>query len=266
MQRPKFAFAATACLAVAAYATVAAAQAAFDRSGAEAASKTISAQVKQIRGQIANPPAALAEDLRLLEGHADHLHSGLESGLDEVNTAPVLKRVVDLTLGVNEQAQKASLSAADKASLGALQKDVLALEALYGVDVASPPPKPPPPPVAKADPCKEKVQLSGVEFALDSDALTPASDATLKLAIDKLAKCDKIAVRIDGYTDSTGPAKYNQTLSQKRADAVMAYLVAKGISASRLTAKGDGESDPIASNATIAGRAANRRVELTPAS
>jgi len=254
---------AIACLALAAYAV---GQVAFDRSKAEAAAKAVSAQVKQIRAQLASPPAQLGEDLRLLEGHADHLHSGLESGLDEDTTAPVLKRVVDLTLGVNEQAQTASLAAGDKQSLAALQKDVLALEALYGIDVASPAPKPPPPTVAKADPCKEKVQLTGIEFAFDSEALTPASDATLKLAADKLKKCEKIAVTIDGYTDSTGPARFNQQLSQKRADAVKAYLVTSGITAARLTAKGDGEADPIATNATIAGRAANRRVELTPAS
>ena len=118
--------------------------------------------------------------------------------------------------------------------------------------------------IAEADPCKEKVRLTGIEFAFDSDALTPASDATLKLAADKLKKCAAIAVKIDGYTDSTGPAKFNQELSQKRADAVKAYLVQNGIAASRLTTQGDGEADPIASNATIAGRAENRRVELTP--
>jgi OOP family OmpA-OmpF porin len=149
-------------------------------------------------------------------------------------------------------------------SLAAIQVKVLALEALYGVDVASPPPKPPAPTVVQADPCKEKVRLLGVEFASDSDAIAPASADTLKLAIEKLKKCEAISVTIDGYTDSTGPAKYNQELSQKRADAVKAYLVQNGIGASRLSSKGDGETDPIASNGTIAGRAENRRVELTP--
>jgi len=132
------------------------------------------------------------------------------------------------------------------------------------VDVASPAPKPPAPTVVQADPCKEKVRLLGVEFASDSDAIAPASADTLKLAIEKLKRCEAISVNIDGYTDSTGPAKYNQELSQKRADAVKAYLIQNGIGASRLSAKGDGETDPIASNGTIAGRAENRRVELSP--
>jgi outer membrane protein OmpA-like peptidoglycan-associated protein len=138
------------------------------------------------------------------------------------------------------------LSPALLESFDALEKSVVALEVAYGVDVAAPAPKPPAPAIARADPCKEKVRLTGVEFAFDSDALTPASDATLKLATDKLKKCAAIAVKIDGYTDSTGAAKFNQELSQKRADAVKAYLVANGIAASRLSATGRRRGGPIA--------------------
>lgn len=67
---------------------------------------------------------------------------------------------------------------------------------------------------------------------------------------------------ISGHTDSTGSASLNAKLSQKRADAVMNYLSSKGIDASRLTAKGYGEDNPIDSNKTRAGRANNRRVEI----
>jgi len=69
-------------------------------------------------------------------------------------------------------------------------------------------------------------------------------------------------VDVVGYTDSTGPAKYNQGLSERRAKSVYDYFVSKGIAADRLTTKGYGEERPVASNATREGRAKNRRVEL----
>ena len=67
---------------------------------------------------------------------------------------------------------------------------------------------------------------------------------------------------IEGHTDSKGTDEYNMTLSQKRANAVRAYLIEKGIAESRLKATGFGETTPIADNNTSAGRAKNRRVEL----
>ena len=67
---------------------------------------------------------------------------------------------------------------------------------------------------------------------------------------------------MEGHTDATGADNYNQTLSERRANAVMDYLADKGVDASRLSAKGLGESSPIAPNDTRDGRALNRRVEL----
>jgi outer membrane protein OmpA-like peptidoglycan-associated protein len=67
---------------------------------------------------------------------------------------------------------------------------------------------------------------------------------------------------IEGHTDSVGSKATNQKLSERRANAVRDYLIANGIDANRLTAAGYGEDKPIASNATRAGRAENRRVEV----
>ena len=71
-------------------------------------------------------------------------------------------------------------------------------------------------------------------------------------------------IEVAGHTDNVGPDKYNQNLSERRANAVMQYLVGKGISPNRLTAFGYGFSKPAESNDTPAGRAQNRRVELKP--
>ena len=101
-----------------------------------------------------------------------------------------------------------------------------------------------------------------VNFDFNSSNLT----STAKSNIDKLAEVLKnnpdTNINVYGYTDSKGSDDYNLALSEKRANAVIDYLVAKGIAKSRLFAMGRGEQDPIASNDTDAGRAKNRRVEF----
>ena len=77
-----------------------------------------------------------------------------------------------------------------------------------------------------------------------------------------LEKNPEMEVEVQGHTDNTGSAKYNQWLSEKRAQKVEDYLVSKGIDPSRLEAKGYGLTQPVESNATEEGRAQNRRVEL----
>jgi len=77
-------------------------------------------------------------------------------------------------------------------------------------------------------------------------------------------KLDKVKVEIDGHTDNEGSADYNRVLSEERAKTVMKYLINRGISPDRLTAKGYGKERPVGSNNTAEGRAKNRRVELIP--
>jgi outer membrane protein OmpA-like peptidoglycan-associated protein len=69
-------------------------------------------------------------------------------------------------------------------------------------------------------------------------------------------------LEINGHTDNIGDKSFNTDLSQRRANAVKAYLISKGIKSERLTAKGYGDSQPAADNKTSAGRAKNRRVEF----
>jgi outer membrane protein OmpA-like peptidoglycan-associated protein len=71
-----------------------------------------------------------------------------------------------------------------------------------------------------------------------------------------------LKLSIEGHTDNTGTDKVNQPLSEKRAQAVLAYLKAKGVEESRMTSVGFGSANPIADNKTAKGRTLNRRVEL----
>ncbi len=103
---------------------------------------------------------------------------------------------------------------------------------------------------------------SEVSFDFDSAAIKPAFRPSLDKLADVLKRYRKTIVYVVGHTDSTGPADYNQRLSERRARAVADYLVSRGVSAARLRTEGRGESDPRASNATEAGRQLNRRVEL----
>jgi len=107
------------------------------------------------------------------------------------------------------------------------------------------------------------LSLTGVNFATNSAVLTADAKSILEEAVTLLKSTDSVLeVRVEGHTDSRGPASYNQALSQKRAEAVVAYLVSRGVSESSLIAIGMGETNPIANNDTEAGRAANRRVDF----
>ena len=110
----------------------------------------------------------------------------------------------------------------------------------------------------------QKLVLGDVLFATNEATLTQNATATLDKAAASLQEWGHIKVEVAGYTDDRGTAKYNESLSSRRADAVRTYLIGKGVDADRLTAKGYGESSPVADNATVEGRSENRRVELVP--
>jgi outer membrane protein len=102
-----------------------------------------------------------------------------------------------------------------------------------------------------------------VQFAFDSAELTEAGKMVLDEVVTTLERLKFISGTVVGHTDSIGSDAYNQALSERRAQAVVSYLESRGIPAGRLTAKGAGESQPIADNGTEEGRALNRRVVLT---
>lgn len=106
------------------------------------------------------------------------------------------------------------------------------------------------------------LDLEGVQFDTDKSILRPRDYPILDKAAATLIEYPGTDIEAAGHTDSIGAADYNQRLSLARAQAVMNYLIAHGVAAERLRAVGYGETQPIASNATEAGRARNRRVEL----
>ncbi|OIO78789.1 MAG: hypothetical protein AUJ88_05180 [Gallionellaceae bacterium CG1_02_56_997] len=106
------------------------------------------------------------------------------------------------------------------------------------------------------------VTLKGTNFDFDSAKLRPAADGKLKEVAEFAATYKDAKLDVSGHTDSTGSDAYNQKLSERRANAVKADLVKRGVVADRIVVEGYGEAKPVASNKTKAGRAENRRVEI----
>lgn len=107
-----------------------------------------------------------------------------------------------------------------------------------------------------------RVSTQGIYFDTGSAALRPESTGTLAQIRRMLTQNPDLRLRIEGHTDAVGDATANQVLSERRAQAVMAYLVDQGIATDRLEAAGLGATQPVADNATEAGRQSNRRVDL----
>jgi OOP family OmpA-OmpF porin len=104
--------------------------------------------------------------------------------------------------------------------------------------------------------------IEGIQFKTNSSQILQSSHATLDAAAKVLTDHPNVRLEIQGHTDSDASEAHNLDLSQRRADAVKTYLVGKGIDAARLDAKGYGESQPVADNATKEGKTKNRRVDF----
>ena len=129
---------------------------------------------------------------------------------------------------------------------------------------AAPAPAPAP---APARPAPQSVRQSVVIqadalFDFDKSVVRPDGKRAIDEALSKMQGTDIEMVIATGHTDSIGTAKYNQRLSERRANAIKEYLVSKGIPASKVTTSGKGESQPVATNKTAEGRQKNRRVDI----
>ncbi|NVI82896.1 OmpA family protein [Janthinobacterium sp. BJB401] len=112
-------------------------------------------------------------------------------------------------------------------------------------------------------PVSEKVSFaSEALFDFDQSTLKPQGKAALDQLLGQLSDMDLEVIVTVGHTDAVGPDAYNQKLSQRRAEAVKAYLVAQGVETNRVYTEGKGETQPVADNTSAAGRAKNRRVTV----
>ena len=125
--------------------------------------------------------------------------------------------------------------------------------------VVAPAPAPAPAPAAAAT---KITYAADAFFDFDKSVLKPAGKAKLDDLVSKIAGINLEVIVAVGHTDSIGSDAYNQKLSGRRAEAVKAYLVSKGIEKNRVYTEGKGEKQPVADNKTKEGRAKNRRVEI----
>jgi OOP family OmpA-OmpF porin len=121
-----------------------------------------------------------------------------------------------------------------------------------------PPPTPPPPP-----PTRQKIEtLEGPNFDFDKAVLLPDGRVKVDRVVTLMLNDPSMRVAVEGHTDAIGTDAYNQGLSERRANAVRNHMIAQGLSPDRITTRGLGETQPLASNDTEEGRAQNRRVDI----
>jgi outer membrane protein OmpA-like peptidoglycan-associated protein len=106
------------------------------------------------------------------------------------------------------------------------------------------------------------VNMNDVLFDVDKATLKPGAQVRLAKVAGIVMAYPDLKLQVEGFTDSTGSEQYNQELSDRRAQSVREFLAAQGVPADNITSHGYGESEPIATNDTVAGRQLNRRVEL----
>jgi outer membrane protein OmpA-like peptidoglycan-associated protein len=142
---------------------------------------------------------------------------------------------------------------------------------LYVISMIQPPPPPPPAPVVDtvppsvvaAPPVPKRTDTLGQAlFGFNSVVINPHSKVSLNNVVTRLKQNASYRIQVEGHTDNKGSEKYNQRLSERRAGAVMKFLVKNGIPQSIIEVRGFGELNPMADNSTDEGQSLNRRVEV----
>jgi outer membrane protein OmpA-like peptidoglycan-associated protein len=207
------------------------------------------AELEAIR--VRNEELAAAEARRVAEAKAAEAKRVQEAAAAEA------KRVQEAAAAEAKRAQEAAEAQRIQDSIKAAAAKVVVPKK----EVVVPKPEPPKPAALKAEVGKAIV-LEGVVFQSGKAVISPESEQILSSALTTLTENPELAVEIRGFTDNVGNAKKNLQLSQSRAEAIKAWLVKKGISSNRITAKGYGDKNPIGDNKTADGRTKNRRIEF----
>ena len=180
------------------------------------------------------------------------------------------------SLAIDEVSEEAPVASDDTATTAAednepiedrVSDDVEPSDEPENVEATATQPEPEASQPAPAVPsCLDTTRQLTARASINFETSQTDPDARSRAALDEIAaaltSCPELTIRIVGHTDSLGRAARNQELSGYRADAVAAYLRAKGIAPARLSTRGAGERNPIASNASATGRARNRRIEF----
>lgn len=188
------------------------------------------------------------------------------TSLDFSNAGPVFKAaasIPDFALAVKGDTITLSGTAGSLGQLEAVEQAAdaawLNLNIVDTVGISSPVPSPG---SSCANLQSDVKALGPIPFDANGFTLTPTAVQTLKKVANKLKACPGAKVAVNGYTDNSGNERSNSQLSENRADAVVDFLIARGVTQDRLTAKGFGAANPVADNSRPNEQAKNRRVEI----
>ncbi len=206
-------------------------------------------------------PTNVINNLEIIAGAPDNWSTTAIASLDAID--PLANGRVEMRdMSVSVFGDAPDQSTSDNIQAGISGSVTAPYNTTYSITVPAPAPE-----IVAANTCQTDFNALLANETINFESAQAIIASTSYALLDQLAstasQCPEASVSIEGHTDSQGEDAYNQSLSEQRAQAVVDYLVGKGINSSRLAAIGYGENLPIGDNDTSEGRAMNRRIEFT---